>query len=246
MVRIHTSQTILTVLIFIVKTFTMNIRQIIAEAIDKAVMVSYADEIKRCQGVYGLDPSPIATITGASMFVNTLNDFAWQVEDAIRTNNYRPSTPGSGSRKTQQLLNPQQVTNKSDRGLFDKAVNCTADRTNDMYNYTRQAGLNGLDPVIGGMVTSFQNAYNAGREKLDPNTYNQQQQQQQQQKQPVRRQRRRKTGIDLTTLMGEDYRTLLTNYNTVNQYNPGILYRVNGLKKLMETLAEIKNALSRS
>ena len=224
----------------------MNIRQIIAEAIDKAVMVSYADELKRCQGTYGLDPSPIATITGASTFVNTLNDFAWQVEDAIRTNNYRPSTPGSGSRRTQQLINPQQVTNKSNRGWFDKTVNWAADTTNDVYNYARQSGLNGLDPVIGGMVTSFQNAYNAGREKLDPNTYNQQQQQQQQQKQPVRRQRRRKTGIDLTTLMGEDYRTLLTNYNTVNQYNPGILYRVNGLKKLMDTLAEIKNALSRS
>ena len=245
MVRIYSSQTILTVLIFIVKTFTMNLRQIIAEAIDKAVMVSYADEIKRCQGVYGLDPSPIATITGASMFVNTLNDFAWQVEDAIRTNNYRPSTPGSGPRKTQQLLNPQQVTNKSDRGWFDKTVNWAADSTNDMYNYARQSGLNGLDPVIGGMVTSFQNAYNAGREKLNPNTYNQQQQPQPQ-KQPVKRQRRRKTGIDLTTLMGEDYRTLLTNYNTVSQRNPGILYRVNNLKDLMQTLAEIKNALSRS
>lgn len=223
----------------------MNIRQIIAEAIDKAVMVSYADELKRCQGTYGLDPTPIATITGASTFVNTLNDFAWQVEDAIRTNNYRPSTPGSGTRRTQQYLNPkQQIPNKSDRSWFDKTVNWAADTTDNVYNYARQAGLNGFDPIIGGVVTSFQKGYNAGRDKLTPDS--QPQQQPQQQNQPVRRQRRRKTGIDLTTLMGEDYRTLLTNYNTINQYNPGILYRVNGLKKVMETLVEIKNALSRS
>ena len=141
----------------------MNIRQIIAEAIDKAVMITYADKIQRCQGTYGLDPTPIASVTAASTFVNSLNDFAWQVEDAIRTNNFRPSTPGSGTRKTQQPINPkQQVANKSDRGWFDKTVNWAADTTDNVYNYARQAGLGGFDPIIGGVVTSFQKGYNAG------------------------------------------------------------------------------------
>ena len=228
-------------MIFIIKKM-ININRIITEAIDKAVLKTYSQNLEKYQGVYGLDPTPVAANNMATKFVASLNDFTWQVQDAINTNNYRPGRTGTSTRSTQSLINNNGIYDQQNQGKISSIVNNTADIANDVYGVARQFGFNGLDPLVGGTVTAFQNNYNDMRNRL-MNKDNEQPINTTQ-KRKVTRQKRRKTGIDLTTLMGNDYRTLLTNYNYVNTSAPNLLLKVRYLKEVMTTLEEIKKALS--
>lgn len=231
----------------------MNIRHIITEAINNAILMQGYREIESALGNTSIDTTPVGANKTAIAYINELSDFAWLVKDAIDEKNFKPSTgtrtTTNTAKATTNVINQKKVQKPVGAGVVDTLVNGTADVANNMYNQARNVGLNGLDPIVGGVVTSFQNGYNLGRGKWnDKMNKNQQQQnaqqQQQQQKKATRRPRPRKTGTDLTTLMSQQYRKILYDYNYVNQLNSNILSRVPGVRTVLNGLDKIKNALS--
>ena len=220
----------------------MNIRQIIREAIDRTLMKRYQGQLEGYLGTLGIDATPLGNNPRGVQSVQKFNDFAFEVDFALKHNLYKPST-GTRTNRTMQAApqsNLRQKQANTGDGLVTKTVNTVTDWADDAYQYARQAGLDGFDPLVGGTVRAFQNGYNGMQDKLN-NQNNIQAQQQQQQRQTVNR-RRRPSGTDLTTLMGEPYRKAISDISYAMQSIPG----VKNLRYLNDTivlLGNIKNAL---
>jgi hypothetical protein len=227
-------------MIFIVKTITMNIRQIILEEINKTIMAQYAVRLEQYIGRFGIDTTPVGNNQDAIAYINNLSNFAFQVKDAIETENYEPQQNTPTGQYAQRASYGRSSTQNG--GLVRNTVNGVANMANDTYDIARQSGLNGLDPVIGGVVTSFKKGYNDFNQVRDQITGgNGNMPQQQATKQQAKME---KTGVDLRTLMGQPYIQLGQDYNYVNQMNGNILYRVQAINNVFVILNDIKNALS--
>lgn len=218
----------------------MNIRQIILEEINKTIMAQYAVRLEQYIGRFGIDTTPVGNNQDAITYINNLSNFAFQVKDAIETGNYESNQQTPITQYNQRTSYGRSSTPNG--GLVRKTVNGMVNMANDTYNIARQSGLNGLDPVIGGVVTSFKHGYNdfnqvRGQMTGSNGSIPQQQTTRQQAKM-------NKTGVDLRTLMGQPYIQLGQDYNYVNQMNGNILYRVQAINNVFVILNDIKNALS--
>jgi hypothetical protein len=223
----------------------MNIRQIISEAIDRTVLANYSAQMGRYLGEFGLDPTPLGNDRTSLSFIKEFNSFCFQVKDAIDTKNYRPST-GRVRQTTPGVngLERNKYQPKPGDNWATKFVNKTVDVADDVYHYTGNE-IN-LDPVFGGMARSFRNGYNDGVDFFKPDPTKQQPQQQQPAQPRTRRTRPAKTGVPLTTLMGDTYRKVIADYRSTCTVNQTGLSRVRGLRELLTILQDVKNALSQS
>jgi hypothetical protein len=221
----------------------MNIRQIIREAIDKTLMKRYQGQLEGYLGTFGIDTTPLGNNPRGVQSVQKFNDFAFEVDFALKHNLYKPST-GTRVNSTPQAApqnNLRQRQTNTDDGVVTKTVNTVTDWADDAYQYARQAGLDGFDPLVGGTIRAFQNGYNGMQDKWNGQNNIQAQQRQQPQRQTPNR-RRKPSGTDLTTLMGEPYRRAIQEINYAIQTIPG----VRSLRYLNDTivlLGNIKNAL---
>ena len=209
----------------------MNIRHIITEAINNVVLKQNAARLSTYLGNRGIDTTPVANNPTAVDYINNLSVFAYQVQDAIESENYEPTNP---QMPQQSKLNRA----KKDNGVVDYAVDFVTNTADDMYNYTRNAGIN-FDPIIGGVATATNRGYWAGRNKTSNWGGNGEYQQN-----PSSQQRLGKTGTDLSTLMGNPYTKILQDYRYVNQSQMNVLSRVPNVARVMKELEDIKNALS--
>ena len=221
----------------------MNIRQIITEAINKTVLENYSRQMGGYLGEFGLDPTPLGNDRTSLSFIKEFNSFCFQVKDAIDSKNYKPST-GRVRQTTPGVNGLEHNRHEPNAGdnWATKFVNRTVDVADDVYHYAGNE-IN-LDPVFGGMARSFRNGYNAGVDFFKPDPNGKQQVQQQPAQTQARRTRPVKTGVDLTTLMGDTYRKVITDYRSVCTVNQTGLSRVRGLGELLRILQDIKNALS--
>lgn len=217
----------------------MNIKQIISEAIDRTVLANYSTQMGRYLGEFGLDQTPLGNDRTSLSFIREFNNFCFQVKYAIDDKNFRKS----GTRQTVPGVNGLEYDRYQSRpgdSLTTKFVNMGLDMADDAYHYAGNQ-IN-LDPIFGGMGRSFRNGYNNGVDAFKPDPTELQQQQQ-----PVKsrttRTRVPKSGVDLTTLMGNPYVKVTQDYRYAYQLNPTGLSRIRGLRELITILENIKNAL---
>lgn len=227
----------------------MNIRQIISEAIDRAVLEQYAQKMGRYLGNYGLDMTPLGNERVSTKFLSDFNNFCFQVKYAIEDKNYKQST-GTRTRTTRtntninnNAYNNQYLKRPGDNAVTD-LVNTTYNWADDMYH---DAGGREAFPLFNGMGRSFIRGYNSGVNAFnkDVNKQNQPQQPQQQTRRTTRR-TAKKSGIPLYTLMGQTYINIMNEYNYARQANPRGINGVRGIKELLDILNDIKNALRRT
>lgn len=222
----------------------MNIRQIISEAIDRAVLARYASNLEVEMG--RIDNMDLSTINPLSFkYVSALYVYASDIVYAIRSNRIMPprnSSPRPASTNNKSIYNPNY--NAYERDSFkNQAANFVKNAPTQVGNFMNDIGIQGtglMNGVWQTAVDTTQDYYT--KNKLNKDMQQAQAQAAAQKKSPRRVTKRKPSGADLTTLCGS-FQNYKNEYGLTNSRTGNELARIRPVTDMITIIENIKNAL---